>query len=131
MSCWRGRGRWRWERSIIRRLRLSGVEALHPDRSLGHSPLFQAMLVLQAPDRTGDGLGLAGVEAEALELGSLGSKFDVTLSLAEAGGGLRVGWSTTRICSRRRRWRGWRRSWARCCRGWRMPRRGRYGAWRW
>ena len=67
------------------------VEALHPDRSLGHSPLFQAMLVLQAPDRTGDGLTLAGVEAEALELGSLGSKFDVTLSLAEAGGGL-SGW---------------------------------------
>ena len=67
------------------------VEALHPDRSLGHSPLFQAMLVLQAPDRTGDGLTLAGVDAEALELGSLGSKFDVTLSLAEAGGGL-SGW---------------------------------------
>ena len=67
------------------------VEALHPERSLGHSPLFQAMLVLQPPERGagGDGLlALPGLAGEALELGSLGSKFDVTLSLAETGGGL-------------------------------------------
>ena len=67
------------------------VEALHPERSLGHSPLFQAMLVLQTATPLGGAAGgfeLGGVAGEALELGSLGSKFDVTLSLAEAAGGL-------------------------------------------
>src|SRR6185437_6496226 len=66
------------------------VEALHPERSLGHSPLFQAMLALQGSERElVPGLGLAGVSGEALDLGSLGSKFDVTLSLAAtAEGGL-------------------------------------------
>ena len=64
------------------------VEALHPDRSLGHSPLFQAMLVLQPPS-AGGGVALAGLAGEELALGSLGAKFDVTLALAEtAGGGL-------------------------------------------
>src|SRR6185312_11113253 len=66
------------------------VEALHPERSLGHSPLFQAMLALQGSDRDPvPGLGLTGLSGEALELGSLGSKFDLTLSLgAAADGGL-------------------------------------------
>ena len=70
---------------------LTLVEALHPERSLGHSPLFQAMLVLQTATPLGGAAGgfeLGGVAGEALELGSLGSKFDVTLSLAEAAGGL-------------------------------------------
>src|SRR6185437_11358321 len=61
------------------------VEALHPERSLGHSPLFQAMLALQGSDRDPvPGLGLTGLSGEALELGSLGSKFDLTLSLGAA-----------------------------------------------
>jgi hypothetical protein len=67
------------------------VEALHPDRSLGHTPLFQAMLVLQNldPGRGGaSGVALAGLSGAELDLGSLGSKFEVTLSLAEAGGEL-------------------------------------------
>lgn len=63
------------------------VEALHPERSLSHSPLFQAMLVLQSAPG-GGGLALTGLAAEELELGSLGAKFDVTLSLTEAGGAL-------------------------------------------
>ncbi len=63
------------------------VEALHPERSLGHSPLFQAMLALQGSDQ--GAVSLAGLSGTAVELGSLGSKFDVTLSLAEdAQGGL-------------------------------------------
>ena len=62
------------------------VEALAPPRSLGHSPLFQAMLVLQPAMAAG--LSLPGLSGEAVALGSLGAKFDVTLSLAAAGGGL-------------------------------------------
>ncbi|MGH8141748.1 MAG: amino acid adenylation domain-containing protein, partial [Steroidobacteraceae bacterium] len=66
------------------------VAALHPDRSLDHAPLFQAMLVLQNAGPAGSelGSGLAGLPATAVELGSLGAKFDVTLSLEERAGGL-------------------------------------------
>ena len=82
------------------------VEALHPERSLSHAPLFQAMLVLQNAGRAGR--GLAGVAGEALELGSLGSKFDVTLSLAELGGGLEGTLEYDSDLFEARRWRAWR-----------------------
>ena len=62
------------------------VEALQPERSLAHAPLFQAMLVLQnAPAAA---VELSGLTVAEQALGSLGSKFDVTLSLGEAGGAL-------------------------------------------
>ncbi|MCL2782203.1 MAG: AMP-binding protein, partial [Actinomycetia bacterium] len=63
------------------------VEALHPERSLSHSPVFQAMLVLQSA-APGGGLALPGLAAAELDLGSLGAKFDVTLSLSETDGAL-------------------------------------------
>ena len=100
------------------------VEALNPERSLGHSPVFQAMLVLQnAPSEARAGTdcwrwpGLAG---EALELGSLGSKFDVTLSLAETGGGLEGSLEyDSDLFDRARPWRAWRRNSAETLRRWR------------
>ncbi|HEX4494252.1 MAG TPA: amino acid adenylation domain-containing protein, partial [Thermoanaerobaculia bacterium] len=62
------------------------VDELAPERSLAHTPLFQAMLVLQnAP--TGsleiETLSLRPVDVEATT-----SRFDLTLSLSEADGGL-------------------------------------------
>ena len=62
------------------------VEALHPDRSLDHAPVFQAMLVLQ--NAPGEGLALEGLAVESLALAPLGSKFDVGLSVAEVAGRL-------------------------------------------
>ncbi|HEV2149751.1 MAG TPA: amino acid adenylation domain-containing protein, partial [Longimicrobiaceae bacterium] len=62
------------------------VEEVAPGRSLSHTPLFQVVLALQsapsAPPR------LPGVEAAPLRLGTTTAKFDLTLALAESGGGL-------------------------------------------
>jgi amino acid adenylation domain-containing protein len=63
------------------------VEALHPDRSLQQTPIFQVMLVLQnapLPRMEMPGLALRAVEVEAET-----AKFDLTLSLAESDGALR------------------------------------------
>lgn len=62
------------------------VEELHPQRSLGHSPLFQVMLDLQnAPMEPaqieGLRLSLVPVETET-------AKFDLTLTFSQTGGGL-------------------------------------------
>src|SRR5215216_3464869 len=65
------------------------VEALQPERSLSHSPLFQVVFAWQVsalPE-----LQLAGVRARQLELGSETAKFDLTLQLEESGGAVR-GW---------------------------------------
>ncbi|HEX8273688.1 MAG TPA: amino acid adenylation domain-containing protein [Longimicrobiaceae bacterium] len=56
------------------------VEELQPQRSLGHSPLFQVMFVLQGAEAL-EG-GLPGVEIEALHAEVATSKFDLTLSMA-------------------------------------------------
>ncbi|HSF42279.1 MAG TPA: amino acid adenylation domain-containing protein, partial [Thermoanaerobaculia bacterium] len=62
------------------------VEALQPERSLAHTPVFQAMLVLQnAPVGAVDLPGLTLLPM-AVETGT--SRFDLLLSLGEAGGGL-------------------------------------------
>ena len=56
------------------------VDAVDPQRSLGHSPLFQAMFALQnAPMGR---LDLSGVRLEAVEPSHATSKFDLSLSLA-------------------------------------------------
>ncbi len=62
------------------------VEAVEPQRSLSHTPLFQAMLVLQ-------NLPLAAAEVADLRLRQLpaagaGAKFDLTLALQETGGAI-------------------------------------------
>ncbi|HSF43076.1 MAG TPA: amino acid adenylation domain-containing protein [Thermoanaerobaculia bacterium] len=63
------------------------VEDLQPARSLAHAPLFQVMFVLQnvPPPLSGEGTGLA---LEPLAFESDVARFDLTLSLAEIGGGL-------------------------------------------
>ncbi|MCS6914979.1 MAG: amino acid adenylation domain-containing protein [Myxococcales bacterium] len=59
------------------------VQALHPDRTVGLSPLFQAMFALQrAPDSA---LDLPAVQVEPLEVHSGTAKFDVLLEVQEVG----------------------------------------------
>ncbi|HLL48001.1 MAG TPA: amino acid adenylation domain-containing protein, partial [Longimicrobiaceae bacterium] len=65
------------------------VEELAPERSLGHSPLFQAMFTLVDVPR--DEGGLAGLRAEALEAEAATTKFDLSLGLESVAGGLH-GW---------------------------------------
>jgi amino acid adenylation domain-containing protein len=69
------------------------VEALDPQRSLAHTPLFQVMFALQ--DAVAGDLVLPGLETALLPpaaaAGVVGAKFDLTLSLVdtgEAGAGL-------------------------------------------
>ncbi|MDP9121717.1 MAG: amino acid adenylation domain-containing protein, partial [Acidobacteriota bacterium] len=62
------------------------IEELEPERSLGRSPLFQAMLVLQnnSPER----LEMSGVELHPLAVSTVTANFDITLTLRETGQGL-------------------------------------------
>jgi amino acid adenylation domain-containing protein len=63
------------------------VEALNPERSLSHSPLFQVMFALQnAPMGT---LRLPEVTLQQQETVRTGAHFDLGLSIQEADGGLR------------------------------------------
>ena len=59
------------------------VEDLAVGRSLGHTPLFQAMLIWQSQERAGD-LALGDIRATELPIGQPQAKFDLTLSLAPA-----------------------------------------------
>jgi len=67
------------------------VEELEPERSLGHSPLFQILLVLQNTER-GD-VELAGARLEPVDEGFSAVKFDLELNAAELEDGLAVTWS--------------------------------------
>ncbi|HVS00968.1 MAG TPA: amino acid adenylation domain-containing protein, partial [Thermoanaerobaculia bacterium] len=62
------------------------VEELAPERSLAHAPLFQVMLILQnAPDAS---LQIESLRLRPVNVEGTTSKFDLTLSLEEQGGGL-------------------------------------------
>jgi amino acid adenylation domain-containing protein len=63
------------------------VEELAPERSLGHSPLFQVMFVLQT-GRVTMAPRLGGMEIEELPLSIGAAKFDLTVALAETAAGL-------------------------------------------
>ncbi|RKI51412.1 amino acid adenylation domain-containing protein, partial [Corallococcus sp. AB049A] len=63
------------------------VEALQPDRSLSHTPLFQTLLALQNVPQ-GD-LGLPGMSLKPLMMESRTAKFDVSVFFVEEGEGLR------------------------------------------
>jgi natural product biosynthesis luciferase-like monooxygenase protein/amino acid adenylation domain-containing protein len=63
------------------------VEELQPERSLSHSPIFQALFALQNLGDTT--LHLAGVTAEPLPTALGGSKNDLSIYAVETGEGLR------------------------------------------
>lgn len=62
------------------------VDALQPERDLGHSPLFQVMFALQNAPRTAVTLPGSGIRMGAVEAHSGTSKFDLTLFMVDEGG---------------------------------------------
>jgi amino acid adenylation domain-containing protein/thioester reductase-like protein len=62
------------------------VEALHPERNLSYSPLFQVMFVLQ--NQTGQILKLPDLAIDAIDDENKVSKFDLTLHIREDTGAL-------------------------------------------
>ncbi|HST59827.1 MAG TPA: condensation domain-containing protein, partial [Longimicrobium sp.] len=62
------------------------VEELQPERSLGHSPLFQVMLI--QGDSAPNALDLPGVTLRRVEGGTETSKFDLTLAVTAHAGGM-------------------------------------------
>jgi len=67
------------------------VEKLQPTRSLGHSPLFQVMFVLQNNETAQ--LALPGLDITAMEMDYPVAKFDLTLNVAEQDGQLYSSWT--------------------------------------
>ncbi|GIV95380.1 MAG: hypothetical protein KatS3mg057_0037 [Herpetosiphonaceae bacterium] len=64
------------------------VEAVQPERSLSHTPIFQVAFVLQnAPTQT---LRLPGVNIEPLDINSGVAKFDLHLDVSETSAGLKA-----------------------------------------
>jgi non-ribosomal peptide synthetase component F len=63
------------------------VEELQPERSLGHNPLFQTMLVLQ--NNPVARLNLGGLVMEPQQTNTGAARFDLLLNLEEVGGGVR------------------------------------------
>ncbi|WP_256217617.1 condensation domain-containing protein, partial [Pseudomonas sp. NBRC 111119] len=64
------------------------VEALQPERSLSHNPLFQVMFNHQAQERHGADLELPGLRVSGLQWDSHSAQFDLTLNTAEHEGGV-------------------------------------------
>ncbi|HKP74574.1 MAG TPA: amino acid adenylation domain-containing protein, partial [Longimicrobiaceae bacterium] len=65
------------------------VEALHPERSLGHSPLFQVMFVQENADAAG--WDVPGIEVRRLAPAMDTAKFDLTLFAAARADGIALG----------------------------------------
>ncbi len=59
------------------------VEALRPDRSQSHSPLFQVLFNLESPDR--DQLRLASTRATRIPVGTGGAAYDFALTVLDDG----------------------------------------------
>ncbi|HLL46257.1 MAG TPA: amino acid adenylation domain-containing protein, partial [Longimicrobiaceae bacterium] len=62
------------------------VEELHPERSLSHSPVFQAMFTLHGDE--GASLRLPGAESAVEEVWSGRAKYDVSVALRDGGDAL-------------------------------------------
>ncbi len=66
------------------------VQAVNPQRVPGRNPLFDIMLILDAPDTGAQ--HVADLSIERVPLSTSTSKFDITLRLAECADGLRCEW---------------------------------------
>ncbi|MFY2558180.1 non-ribosomal peptide synthetase [Corallococcus terminator] len=66
------------------------VEALKPERSLGHNPLFQVMFILQ--NTPASEFTLPGLTLAPMEIGSVTAKYDLTLVMEETPRGLHGHW---------------------------------------
>jgi amino acid adenylation domain-containing protein len=66
------------------------VEALQPERSLAHAPLFQVLFVLQNNEQADT--HLAGLQVTAVQQTSSVAKFDLTLNAQETSDGLVLDW---------------------------------------
>ncbi|HEX2079919.1 MAG TPA: amino acid adenylation domain-containing protein, partial [Longimicrobium sp.] len=64
------------------------VEEVAPERSLTHSPVFQAFFVLQNVEE--GALSMPGVQAERMPLSAAAAKHDLTLAAVEGGDGLQL-----------------------------------------
>jgi amino acid adenylation domain-containing protein len=64
------------------------VEALQVERSMAHTPLFQVVFTLDEAPRGDGGLGLRGVQAEALEVESATTTFDMVVRVTDTGDAL-------------------------------------------
>lgn len=62
------------------------VEALHPERNLSHSPLFQVLFILQ--NSPTDPVNLPGLTLNPLSVESGTAKYDITLMMEETAGGI-------------------------------------------
>ena len=60
------------------------VDLVKPERSMGHSPVFQVMLAMDNTPGTGE-LALPGLNLSGLEAPHITTQFDLSLSLAESG----------------------------------------------
>lgn len=67
------------------------VERLRTTRSLGHAPVFQVLLTMNAVPRIA--LDLPGAECSPIDLGPEPSKFDIDIDLTRVQQGLSVTWS--------------------------------------
>ncbi|HMG56106.1 MAG TPA: condensation domain-containing protein, partial [Kofleriaceae bacterium] len=65
------------------------VEAVHPERSLSHTPVFQVMFILQ--NTPAGALELPGLRATMVDVERVTAKFDLTLSLEDRDGRF-TGW---------------------------------------
>lgn len=66
------------------------VERLQPERSLSYSPLFQIFIQMQNNER--GKVTLPNLNVQDIELGVNAAKFDLTLDITEAEGGLALKW---------------------------------------
>jgi non-ribosomal peptide synthetase component F len=66
------------------------VDAVQPQRDMSHSPLFQAMLVVE--NASNRAIRMPGLTLEALEADPGTAKFDITLTVAQEPDGLRGAW---------------------------------------
>ena len=66
------------------------VEEIQPERDMSHTPLFQAMFIMQNTPLQGEGQQVSDINMRILELDAGTATFDMTYSLAEQAAGMHV-----------------------------------------